>query len=190
MTSNGNGAPQKTYPTIWDDGPSNAPQPVKDSQPDALKVEVQQKHPGSTPDETDPAKIAAHNEVAQAALRQKNRKRKHGPKMELPFDPTMEPASMWQLTGFAPNFDGKWLVHEVIFTFTGKGGARMEIDLLQPPEGITSPAAPPTIAQKRKLLNNSNVGAEPNPVPVNLGFGGKNQSWLPEVSNVAMASRK
>jgi hypothetical protein len=185
-----NGAPQKTYPTVWNDGPADVPQPVKDTQPDALKVEVQQNNPGSKPDETDPQKVSAHNEVATNLLSQKNRKRKHGPKMELPFDPTMEEGSMWQLTGFAPNFDGPWLVHEVVFSFAGKGGARLEIDLMQPPEGITNPSSSPKITDKRKVINNGNIGAEPNPVPLNKGFGGAQGDWLPAAENVALASRK
>jgi hypothetical protein len=185
-----NGAPQKVYPTVWQDGPSNAPQPIVDTQSDALKVEVQQKNPGSLPDETTPEKVQAHNEVAKNLLAQKNRKRKgtHGPRMELPFDPTMEEGSIWTLVGFAPNFDGPWLVHEVVFTFTGKGGSRLEIDLMQPPDVTASTSAvPPDTAKKTELLTNSNVGEEPNPEPSNLGFGGKDASWLEQQEESAAA---
>ena len=92
--------------------------------------------------------------------------------------------TMWKLTGFAPNFDGNWLVHEVIFSFTGKGASRMEIELYQPSSpSITNPTASPTLADKRKLLATTPVTpGEPNPVPLNFGFGGRSAARLEAVA--------
>jgi hypothetical protein len=112
--------------------------------------------------------------------------------MELPFDPTMEEASAWNLVGFAPNFDGKWIVREVVFSFTGKGGSRLEIELYAPPS-ITSPkAGVTTIKAKRALLNNTKIGGEPAPTPLNKGFtgGSGDQSWLPAAQNVALSKER
>jgi hypothetical protein len=170
------GVPFKVYPHIWSPEASATPKPIVNTQPDALRVEEKQEKPGGDPHETDSTKVKAQSTVAANTLAQKNRKKKSGPKMELPFDPTMEEGTMWNLTGFAPSFDGKWLVHEVVFTFTGKGGSRMEIDLMAPPDKITASSTAPTTAQKRALIKNESVGAEPNPTPVNIQSG---MNWLP-----------
>lgn len=110
------------------------------------EILADQANAGKTPIETELDKVQAHNDVATNALCAKNRKRKQS-SMELPFDPAIEEGSVYALQGFAQNFDGKWLITEVQYSFTGKGGSRLNLELMQcldtpskTPAGATSAA--------------------------------------------------
>jgi hypothetical protein len=200
------GTPQ-VYPTVWNDqgqvpgqAPSGvvwnpkapAPKPiVTDPQKDDIAKD--QANPGKTPIEKEIDKIAQHNAVAANTLAQKNRKRKQS-SMELPFDPTIEEGTTWTLQGFAPNFDGKWLITEVVYTFAGKGGSRLTIELMQclapvqktpggaakgPSGAITVPSQP---SQPSTLLHDGGINSiTPQPANVaNLSLSGNETAptWL------------
>jgi hypothetical protein len=115
---------------VWNPN-APAPQPlVSQKEQSEIAVETAQANPGKTPLEVEAAAIKQHNDVAVNALAQKNRKRKQS-SIELPFDPTIEEGTTYMLQGFAQNFDGKWLVTQVDYTFTAKGGSRMLLELQQ-----------------------------------------------------------
>jgi len=160
------------------------PLPVNTTDKQENDIVRDQANPGKTPLETELAKIHAHNDVAANQLCQKNRKRKQS-SLELPFDPTIEEGTVYTLQGFAKNFDGKWLVTEVQYTFAGKAGSRLSIELMQcldapvkTPGGATSAAGgangakkPITVPQsptdKTILLNDSSLnGLTPKPANV------------------------
>jgi hypothetical protein len=119
---------QTNKPVVWDPK-APAPGPITPYEKDQILIK-QEANPGKTPLETELSNINLHNNVAANTLAQKNRKQKTS-SMELPFDPTIEEGTNWNLTGFAPNFDGKWTINEVVFTFSGKSGSRMQIELTQ-----------------------------------------------------------
>jgi hypothetical protein len=163
----------KVYPVKWD---QNKPPEANESTD--LKVDEQQDKPGNKPDDTDPEKTAGNNQIAKNLLAQKNRKRKHGPVLELPFDPSFEEGSMWNLIGFSHNFDGLWLVHEVVFTITGKGGARMQVEVMDPASLRITTGTTPTPTKKTEILKNDNIGKESKPVPHNPGTTSSDSEWL------------
>lgn len=188
------GTPQ-VYPLVWNgqgQTPDNANKPVvwdpTAKFPGPLRADVTQKqehdivqdqaNPGKTPIETELDKIGQHNNVAANTLCQKNRKRKQS-SFELPFDPTIEEGTCCNLVGFAPNFDGKWLVTEVNYAFSGKAGSRFTIELMQclpPPQKtpggggstaaktITVPAKP---TDKTALLSDTDINSF-KPQPANV----------------------
>jgi hypothetical protein len=203
------GTPQ-VYPTVWNDQgqkpgqPASgvvwnpkapAPQPIA-TDPQTYDIVKDQANPGKTPIETQIDKIQQHNDVAANTLAQKNRKRKQS-SMELPFDPTIEEGTVYQLTGFAPNFDGKWLITEVNFSFTGKAGSRMTLELMQclaPPiktpggasskagEGAKAISVPTQPSQPSTLLHDGGINSiTPQPANVaNLTLSGNETAptWL------------
>lgn len=134
------------------------------------------KNPSNAPIETDPGTTKDLHQKAKNELAQKNRKAKHGPIMELPFDPTIEEGSKYDLVGFAPNFDGPWLIHEVTFTFQGKGGSRLNIELMDPASQHITAGPNKSVADQRTLLKSHNVGAVQKPTPINPQGG---NIWLP-----------
>jgi len=168
------GTPQ-VYPTVWNDQGQKPGQPPsgvvwnpKAPPPNGIPqtkddIVEKQANPGKTPIETEIDKIGQHNNVAANTLAQKNRKRKQS-SMELPFDPKMEEGTVYQLSGFAPNFDGKWLVTEVNYSFTGKGGSRMTVELMQclPPPVKTPGGASSQAGAGSKAITVPTKPSEPN----------------------------
>jgi len=190
----------KNTPTVWDPkAPAPQPLPVNTTDKQENDIVRDQANPGKTPLETEIAKIQAHNDVAANTLCQKNRKRKQS-SMELPFDPTIEEGTTWQLQGFAKNFDGKWLITEVVYTFVAKSGSRLSIELMQvldPPQKTpgssqslgklpSNGSKPITVPQqptdKAQLLNDASLnGLTPKPANVaDLTLSGNETSptWL------------
>jgi hypothetical protein len=164
------------YPVVWTPLPPTPGTPVAPYDPAAMPEEVKnaQDKPGTTPNEPDANAIAAHHAVAKNLLTQKNRKRRRCPRMELPFDPKMEEGLVYALQGFGANFDGNWCVSEVVFTFQGKSGSRMEIELTKPEPPPVLPAGPVTPATTAKLVKNDSVGGS-NPLPESMTW---NDPWL------------
>jgi hypothetical protein len=186
------GTPQ-VFPLIWNGQGAEADRPgpgvvwnPKAPSPVPLKAVTNQQsddivkdqaNPGKTPIETELDKIAQHNDVAANTLCQKNRKRKQS-SLELPFDPTVEEGTVYTLQGFAENFDGNWLVTEVDFSFAGKSGSRMTLELMQclaPPQktagggagapgSISVPSKPTEIS---KLVYDGGINSIP-PKPANV----------------------
>lgn len=206
--SNGSTPTPQVFPLVWNGQGQKPGQPpsgivwnpkapfpgplLPAHDPTSTDVVEDQANPGKTPLETNTNKIQQHNNVAANMLAQKNRKRKQS-SMELPFDPTIEEGTTWTLSGFAPNFDGKWLITGVDFTFTGKGGSRLNIELIQclptpnktPGAGgaagasISVPAAP---ASPSTLLHDGDINSiTPQPANVaNLSLSGNETAptWL------------
>jgi hypothetical protein len=165
---------------VWDPlAPAPVPLKAKTTDPQEYDIVKDQANPGKTPIETQIDKIAQHNNVAANTLAQKNRKRKQS-SMELPFDPRIEEGTVYALQGFAPNFDGKWLVTEVDYTFTGKGGSRLTIELMQ---CLPTPQKTPGSAAKGAAKAIS-VPAQPAAKSSLLHDGGIN-SITPQPANVA-----
>jgi len=155
------GAEGKTIP--WDPH-APGPAPIEASPTDENNLIIEnQANPGKTPLETEIDKIQAHNDVAANVLAQKNRKRKQS-SMELPFDPTIEEGTVYQLSGFAQNFDGKWLVTEVNFQFSGKGGSRMTLEFVQCLPRPTTPTQP---SDPSALLHDKDINSI-KPKPANV----------------------
>jgi hypothetical protein len=203
------GTTPQVFPLLWGNGQGqnagggNAPPPwdPKSSAPKPreykdYQIVEDQANPGKTPLEVEAAAIQQHNDVAVNALAQKNRKRKQS-SIELPFDPTIEEGTTYMLQGFAQNFDGKWLVTQVDYAFTAKGGSRMQIELqqcLNPPnktpggasssaggasKAITVPQQP---SGKTDLLHDAGINSiTPQPANVaNLTLSGNETAptWL------------
>jgi len=182
---NGQGAKpgQPAGSTVWNPlAPTPAPIKANVSNKQEYDIVKDQANPGKTPIETAIDKIGQHNDVAANTLAQKNRKRKQS-SMELPFDPKMEEGTVYQLTGYAPNFDGKWLITEVNFSFTGKGGSRMTIELMQclPPPVKTPSSASSQAGAGSKAIT---VPTKPSQPSALLHDGGIN-SITPQPANVA-----
>ena len=170
------GTPQ-VYPTKWNgqgqtpgqpassvvwDPKAPAPGPTL-TDPQDYDVVEKQANPGKTPIETEIDRIKQHNDTAANQLLQKNRKRKQS-SMELPFDPTIEEGTVYQLSGFAQNFDGKWLVTEVNFQFSGKGGSRMTLEFVQCLPRPTTPTQP---SDPSALLHDKDINSI-KPKPANV----------------------
>jgi len=186
-------------PPPWDPKalpPSPIDPNIREAKP--YQIVQDQANPGKTPLETELDKVQQHNNVAANTLCQKNRKRKQS-SLELPFDPTIEEGTVYQLQGFAKNFDGKWLITEVQYSFAGKGGSRLSLELMQcldPPnktpgagahaaagangkKPITVPQQP---TQKTDLLHDAGINSiTPQPANVaNLTLSGNEiaPTWL------------
>jgi hypothetical protein len=188
---------QKNKPVVWDPKAVSPTSIAREGEPDT-QWEIKEANAGKTPIETEIANIKQHNDVAANKLAQKNRKRKQS-SMELPFDPTIEEGTNWTLTGFAPNFDGKWMITEVVYSFSGKTGSRMQIELMQclpplqkTPGGASSAAGgangkkPITVAQEptktSELLHDGAINTI-DPKPANeagltLSGNEKKAGWL------------
>jgi len=186
------GTPQ-VYPTVWNDQGQKPGQPASGvvwdpkapkplplvSDPQKYDIVEDQANPGKTPIETAIDKIQQHNDVAANTLIQKNRKRKRST-MELPFDPTIEEGTNYMLQGFAPNFDGKYQVTEVEWSFTGKGGSQMILELIKcPPPPVKTPGT--ASAQATGAIT---VPARAS-VPSTLLHDGGINSITPQPANVA-----
>lgn len=176
------GQPTPTTPPVWDPL-AKPPIPYAANVTNAQEYDIvkDQANPGKTPIETEIDKVQQHNDVACNTLAQKNRKRKQS-SIELPFDPTIEEGTVYTLQGFAPNFDGKWLITEVNFTFTGKGGSRLAIELMQ---CLPTPNKTPGGASAGGGASKSiSVPQSPSPKSSLLYDGGIN-SITPQPANVA-----
>jgi hypothetical protein len=82
------------------------------------------------PDPNPPKKVTPPNAnaVAMNKLKQKNRKRrKHT--FTVPFNLTLEAATVFTLTGFAAGFDGAWLLMDTEHRLQGRAASTTRLDM-------------------------------------------------------------
>jgi hypothetical protein len=69
------------------------------------------------------------------------------------------------------------MVHEVDFSFQGKGGSRLTIELMDPASQHITPGPDMTPTEKKAVLKAENIGATAKPEVHNTGEGNKSY-WL------------